>query len=157
MASLGQTCRQFVHWWHNSVLIMAFLSSEETTIALEGQAFSQSLQPTQASLSTFSDSRANLPKLLWRAPNGQMRLWNTAGLYLSVISIDITSQNGRIGKSMCSSLFDRSITATLIPKVIHVKYPFFSHLGATAVWSFNIFDSHVTGTIRVFMGQTYPQ
>jgi hypothetical protein len=45
-----------MHRWHKAVFITAFLFSEETTIALEGQAFSQSLQPTQASLSTFSDN-----------------------------------------------------------------------------------------------------
>ena len=139
------------------VFISAFLFSAETTIAREGQSFSHSLQPMQASFSTFSENLAKRPKVLCKAPNGQIRLWNTSGLYLSVTSTDTTSQKGRIGRLVCSSFFDKSITATLTPKTIHVKYPFFNHLGAFDVWSFNFFDSHVAGSIRVFIGHTYPQ
>ena len=157
MAFLGQTWRQLVHWRHNAVFISALLSSEETTIACEGQSFSHNLQPMQASLSTLSESLAKRPKVLCRAPNGQIRLWNTSGLYLSVIKTDKTSQKGKIGRLICSSLFDKIITAMLTPKAIQVKYPFFSHLGDFDVWSFIFLDSHSTGNIRVFIGQTYPQ
>ena len=115
------------------MFIVAFLFSEETIIAFEGQTFSHNLQPMQASLSTFLENLANRPKNLCKAPNGQMRLWNTSGLYLSVTSTDTTSQKGRIGRSICSSLLDSSIITMLINRDIHVKYPFFSHPGVFEV------------------------
>ena len=115
------------------MFITALLSSADTAMALDGQAFSQSLHPIQVLLSTCSESLANRPNSLCKVPNGQIRLWNTSGLYLSVTSTDMTSQNGRIGKSMCSSFFDISMTATLIPKDIHAKYPFLNHFGVVEV------------------------
>ena len=157
MACVGQTCSQFVHWWHSAVVINAFLSSLLTIIALEGHTFSHFLHPIQASLSTFSDILAKRPNTFCNAPNGQIRLWNTSGLYLRVTRTDTTTQKGRTGKSRCKTFFDTIITTILTPSEIHVKYPFFSHLGAFAVWNFSFFDSHSTGIITVFIGQAYPQ
>ena len=82
------------------MFITALLSSADTAMALDGQAFSQSLHPIQVLLSTCSDNIENRPNVFCKVPKGQMRLWNTAGLYLSVTSTEITSQNGRMGNSI---------------------------------------------------------
>ena len=115
MASFGHTCWQLVHCKHIEASISAFLSVDLTSIASEGQTFSQSLHPIQLSLFTFSENLANLPKTFCSGPNGQMRLWNTAGLYLSVISTETANQMSKMGIFLCNNFCASNIITTLPP------------------------------------------
>ena len=153
MAVVGQTSVQFVHWWHSSVVIKAFLFSLPTIIALEGHTFSQSLQPMQADSSTFFEKMANLPKVFCNAPKGQIKLWNTSGLYINVTKIETANHIINTGRLICSILLDRSIIATLITRKTQGKIPFFNNLGVTSLCKCSFFESHSTGIITVFIGQ----